>query len=351
MAFRSTTSYGSGQSGHARHSERQPALFGAAPFQYRAGTDVADINKPPAWEPEMAYNREYQYNLEEWIRDLRRWLAATKLAPQRQGPLVSLAVGGAARIVLDDVDETMLVDGALADFGDGRGMVQRSGVECILRLLRLKFPANVEANMLKAGLEFFAFCPRPGELYEIIILRFDTMLTKADQTAELQISFPFKSWMLLSLLRLPSRKWTELLKDMNHHFPRNQEQYKELQRMILRERALESQVLSLAQGSNSSHHFVDGGSYLMSGVGEPVPLYICLPSPCIDSDANFTAHSAYLNSSPSGRSDSGRQGGGEEGEDDGTMCVYNLRDFPAFDDSDTESDEDQWDDETVMDPW
>ena len=65
--------------------------------------------------------------------------------------------------------------------------------------------------------------------------------------------------MLLSLLRLPSRKWTELLKDMNHHFPRNQEQYKELQRMILREKALESQVLSLAQGSNSSHHFAEGG--------------------------------------------------------------------------------------------
>ena len=93
--------------------------------------------------------------------------------------------------------------------------------------------------MLKAGLEFFAFCPRHNEITEVMILRFNTMLAKADQVAELQISWPFKSWMLLSLLRLPARKWTELLKDMNHHFPRSEAQYKELQHMILRDKALE----------------------------------------------------------------------------------------------------------------
>ena len=70
-----------------------------------------------------------------------------------------------------------------------------------------------------------------------MILRFDAMLQKADAIAELQISYPFKSWMLLSLLRLPSKRWTELLKDMSHRFPRTQEQYKELQRMILREKS------------------------------------------------------------------------------------------------------------------
>ena len=105
----------------AHASERQPHLYGAAPFQYRAGTDVADINKPPAWEPEMAYQLDYQYTLEEWIRDLKRWLAATKLSENRKGPLVSLAVEGAARIVLEELDEDILVNGALADFDDGRG--------------------------------------------------------------------------------------------------------------------------------------------------------------------------------------------------------------------------------------
>ena len=232
-------------------TERQPHLYGAAPFQHRAGFDVADINKPPAWEPEMAYAKDYAYTLEEWIRDLRRWLAATKLQEARQGPLVSLAVGGAARIVLDELDEETLIRGAVADFGEGQR--QHTGVECIIRVLRLKFPENQEARMLKAGLEFFSFCPRAGEVWEVMLLRFNVMLQKADQIAELQISWPFKSWMLLSLLRLPARKWTELLKDMSHHFPRTEQQYKELQRMILREKALESQSLEMtAPGGNGT---------------------------------------------------------------------------------------------------
>ena len=112
----------------SRGTERQPDLFGAAPFQYRAGTDVADVNKPPAWEPEMAYGHGYQYGLEEWIKDLRRWLAATKLSEQCKGPLVSLAVGGAARIVLEEFDGNIVIDGAMVDVGDGRGLTQQTGV-------------------------------------------------------------------------------------------------------------------------------------------------------------------------------------------------------------------------------
>ena len=92
----------------------------------------------------MAYQKDYAYTLEEWIRDLRRWLAATKLAEPRRGPLIALAVGGAARIVLDELDEDILVDGTWADFGDGPA--QHSGVECVIRVLRLKFPENLEAR-------------------------------------------------------------------------------------------------------------------------------------------------------------------------------------------------------------
>lgn len=138
--------------------------------------------------------------------DLRRWLAATKLSDERKGPLVSLAVGGAARIALDELDEETLIQGAVADFDDGRGACHRSGIECLVRCLRVKCPDNEEARMLAAGLEFFSFCPRAGEIIEALLLRVNTMLQKADTVAELQISWQFKSWMLLSLLRLPTRR-------------------------------------------------------------------------------------------------------------------------------------------------
>ena len=90
-------------------------MFGAHAHQYRQGIAVGDGNNPPPWCPELAHDREYPYTLAEWKRDLRRWQAATKVPPQRQGPSVALAVGGAARTVIDDVEEEILINGVVAD--------------------------------------------------------------------------------------------------------------------------------------------------------------------------------------------------------------------------------------------
>lgn len=55
---------------------------------------------------------------------------------------------------------------------------------------------------------------------------------------------------------------------MNHHFPRSEAQYRELQKMILRENALENQVLGMGGGRG-------GDTYLLSGcAGEPIPVYM-----------------------------------------------------------------------------
>ena len=62
--------------------------------------------------------------------------------------------------------------------------------------------------MLRAGLEFFSFTPRLDEVMEALFLRFDTMLEKANRDTELGMSFAFRSWMLLSLLQKPAKKWS-----------------------------------------------------------------------------------------------------------------------------------------------
>ena len=147
---------------HVQQAERQPHLFGAHAHQYRQGIAVGDGNNPPPWCPELAHDREYPYTLAEWKRDLRRWQAATKVPPHRQGPSVALAVGGAARTVIDDVEEEILINGVVADFHDGAGDVIRSGVAALIRVLELKFPTNTEALMLQAGLDFSRFAPARG---------------------------------------------------------------------------------------------------------------------------------------------------------------------------------------------
>ena len=136
-------------------TEPKPHIFGARALQYRQGTAVATTETPPTWSPERALDPTYPYTLKEYMRDVGRWMSATKVAPQRQGPLLALAIEGAARMVVDEIPDDQLVNGHLADIGDGQGQVHRSGPALLFIALQRKFPDNTEAGMLRAGLDFF----------------------------------------------------------------------------------------------------------------------------------------------------------------------------------------------------
>ena len=135
----------------------QPHIFGAKALHYRQGTAVANGETPPHWSPEMALDQEFPYSLREWTKDVSRWCAATKVSPERQGPLLALAVGGAGRVAVDEISEALLKNGAVVDLGDGQGSIHHSGCSLLLCVLQRKFPENLEVQMLRAGLEFFAF--------------------------------------------------------------------------------------------------------------------------------------------------------------------------------------------------
>ena len=59
----------------------------------------------------------------------------------------------------------------------------------------------------------------------------------------MEFTWQFKTWMLLSVLRLTPRKWSELLKDMGHRMPQDAEEYELVKRHLEREKVLEKQVL------------------------------------------------------------------------------------------------------------
>lgn len=79
-------------------------------------------------------------------------------------------------------------------------------VEFILRVLEHKFHVHEEAAMLRTGLGFFKFTPRPGERPEVWFQRFDSMLEDANMVAGLGLNVTFQSWMLFSLLQLTPTK-------------------------------------------------------------------------------------------------------------------------------------------------
>ena len=119
----------------------------------------------------MAHDPTYPYTLQENLRDVRRWMAATKVSAERQGPLLALAIGGAGRTVADELPDTLLAHGATADLGDGQGHILHSGAQLLFHALQRKFPDNTEVLMLRAGLEFFAFTPRRDETTQLVFLR------------------------------------------------------------------------------------------------------------------------------------------------------------------------------------
>ena len=178
--------------------EPQPHLFGAFPYQYRTGASVASAEQPPPLSPELVHDHAYPYTLREYRRDVSRWQGATNTV-QCQGPLVALAIGGAARVIVDQIDDQARRDGVVADFQDGRGNVDHSGVELVFRALEQHFPPDEEAQMLRAGLDFFGCTPRASELTESFFLRYGSTLDRANRDAELGISFPFRSWIDVSV--------------------------------------------------------------------------------------------------------------------------------------------------------
>ena len=245
--------------------EPQPHLFGAFPYVSIQNWCIRGISGATAF-----------------VEPASRWQSAAKVTVQRQGPLVAFAIGGAARVIVDQIDDQAVRDGVVVDFQDGRGNVDLSGVVLVLIVLEQHFSPDEEAQMLRAGLDFFGFIPRAQELTESLFLRYDRTLDRENRGAELGTSFPFRSWMLLSLLQLPPKAWGEYLRDMNHRFPRNQSEYEFLKRRILRERSLEGTIGKLRAGTghgNSSGNAYETVEETPAGPyspAEPKPLYMAL---------------------------------------------------------------------------
>ena len=103
------------------------------------------------------------------------------------------------------------------------------------------------------------------------------MFDETNRVSNLSLNFTFRSWMLLSLLQLSPKRWSELRKDTQRRLPHNQAEYVQLQQTILREKPWRAafgtrQGARNAPGSgSSSRHFAIEH--------ELRPLFMCLGDP------------------------------------------------------------------------
>ena len=80
----------------------------------------------------------------------------------------SLGPQGLDKMLVDDIGDDLLINGGDADFNDGNGLRRHSGMEFFSRSVELRFPENLEAQMLRASLEFFGVTPRAEGTCQLI---------------------------------------------------------------------------------------------------------------------------------------------------------------------------------------
>ena len=86
--------------------------------------------------------------------------------------------------------------------------------------------------MLRAWCDFHNFVSRAGESYKVLFQRFDLQFASANKLAKMNFSYGFQAWMLLSVLRLTPKTWSELLKDLGHRMPANKEEFTRMLRAL-----------------------------------------------------------------------------------------------------------------------
>jgi len=170
-------------------------------------------------------------------------------------------------VLKGSVTPVVLREGIRSDFGEGES--HQSGPAVLLALLRHFYPTNAEALMLRSVLDFFSFTPVQGESLQSLFQRFDIVLERANKVSQLGLSYQFRTWMLLSLLRLHPKRWAEILKECGRKLPTTQAEYNQVKSILDRDSAIESTVRNLQKGGHGP------GTYYTFD-GDPQPLYMTL---------------------------------------------------------------------------
>lgn len=242
---------------------------------------MGNWKSPPFWEPAFVDNAQYPHNTDHYAKDVRDWVIAMEVAEHLQCQVFMFAFGGAARRFFDGMSNREKQYGV--DLGDGTGgCVHVFSVEFIFGVLEAQFFVHQEARMFRTGLGLFKFMSRRDGCPEEWFQRFDAMLADANRVGHFGLSITFQFWMLLFLLQLFPKPWSDMLKDLNYRLFVHRREHVQLQQAIFREKTIKRSILDLRRGVRN----VPGGGFgcvrihfAIEGGAGPRPLFMCLGDP------------------------------------------------------------------------
>jgi hypothetical protein len=127
---------------------------------------LANSKVPPSW----CVERDKQYPLREFIRDVRLWSVATDLEESRQAPAVALRLSGASRLIIREMPTQLLTDGEAVFNDQGLPVLdalgnptRRTGLDVLIRQLERRYGALDQATQIYHVSELMCFARLPSE--------------------------------------------------------------------------------------------------------------------------------------------------------------------------------------------
>lgn len=228
---------------------------------------------PPAWGPE----HERSYSFRYYEADTMLWCLASDMDEARKGPALALRLTGAAKMIIRELDPTVLVQGQVIVDDQGQ-QVQLTGVQALLRILRRRYAPLDQEAQLHAVSEFFSFGRQGHEDTDQCVARFEVVTFRAEQVGGAMMNQVVLSWMLMHHLRIPKDRWPVILLETAGRLPNTPAEYQQFLLYVRRNGHLFDRNNDGAKNLAGQQYFVDHSNPDAFSHDPPDFLYPSFPS-------------------------------------------------------------------------
>eukprot|EP00435_Cladocopium_sp_Y103_P018732 s696_g4.t1 len=159
------------------------------------------LRVPPAWGPEQEQN----YPFRQWTRDVMLWSIASEMDPARKAASVMLVLKGAAKELSRQIPPQAIVDGGLIHG------VQVDPLTYLMHALQERFGNLGEEVRVQAITELMGFNRKGNEPIDSLLVRFDSIRSRAAEQGGAIVSVQGVTWILLRAIEISDQQLIHLL--------------------------------------------------------------------------------------------------------------------------------------------
>ncbi|CAK8988411.1 unnamed protein product [Durusdinium trenchii] len=182
------------------------------------------LRTPPSWSPEL----EGSYPFRQWARDIMLWSIATDMEPARKAASVMLVLKGAAKELSRQIPPQAVVEG---------GVVNGTPVDpltFLMHTLQERFGNLGEEVRVQAVTELMSFSRKGNENIDALLVRFDSIRTRAAEQGGAIVSVQGVAWLLLRAVGISDQQLLHLLQPFGGLFPANEAELTQLKTSLRR---------------------------------------------------------------------------------------------------------------------